>query len=315
MRWSPMLALPAAAWLLGSAAAAQPVPSQDPANDPETCRGLWEDVGLPRYARPEERDAEIVCHKRYVLSHNNNAKTPDWVFEQLKASQFSGTNKRPKLKFKSEEKVPPGKAARDEDYKNSGFDRGHQAPSDDFKANPEWMVESFILSNIVPQQGKGFNQHIWKDFEDLTRDIAKARGIVYVITGPIYRDDDGKAPVIGKDFNKCGNEIKLQSPNNKREICEAKNEGSSAKCNAGVAVPVGLYKIIYDPDWPQVNAYILPNINHTEARESPTPNDYLKRFQVTVHVVERYTGLEFFRDLPKRDRNRLNLTCGQIMLR
>jgi endonuclease G len=286
-----------------------------PANDPETCHNLWKDVGLPRYARPEERDTLIVCHERYVLSHNNDTKTPDWVFEQLDKSQFEGKHKRPKLTFKTETNVPPDKAAHDTDYRKSGFDRGHQAPSDDFKAKPEWMVESFILSNIVPQQGVGFNQHIWKNFEELTRDIASNRGRVYVITGPVYRDANGKAPVITAKFNRCGHEIKLQSPNNKREICAAKNKNPSAKCDAGVAVPVGLFKIIYDPGWPMVNAYIVPNVDHTEAGEASSPTDYLKQFQVTVHVVERYTGIEFFRDLPTRDRNRLNLQCGQMMLR
>ena len=41
---------------------------------------------------------------------------------------------------------------------------------------------------------------------------------------------------------------------------------------------------------------------------------YLKQFRVTVHAVERFTGLEFFRDLPKRTRDKLNLQCGQTML-
>jgi endonuclease G len=315
MRSIAALAMLTGAWLSVQPAAAQAPFTPGPANDPDTCRTLWEEIGLPDYARPEERDTLIVCHERYVLSHNNDTKTPDWVFEQLDKSQFAGTNKRPKLTFKSETNVPREKAARDEDYKKSGFDRGHQAPSDDFKANPKWMVESFILSNIVPQQGVGFNQHIWKNFEELTRDIATARGRVYVITGPVYRDDNGKAPVITKQFNRCRNEIKLQSPNNKREICEAKNKTPDAKCDAGVAVPVGLFKIIYDPSWPLVNAYIMPNINHTEAGEAPSPTDYLRKFQVTVHVVERFTGLEFFRELPKRKRNQLNLSCGQMIFR
>jgi DNA/RNA endonuclease G (NUC1) len=59
----------------------------------------------------------------------------------------------------------------------------------------------------------------------------------------------------------------------------------------------------------------MPNINHTEAGETPTPLDYLKKFQVTVHVVERFTSLEFFRNLPTRKRNQLNLICGQAVSR
>ena len=296
-------------------AAAQPAPAANPANDPETCRELWKDVGLPRYAQTTEGTRTIVCHTRYVLSHNNTTKTPDWVFEQLDKSQFEKKISRPDIKFSSEKNVPAGKAARDEDYTNSKFDRGHQAPSADFASKVEWMNESFILSNAVPQQGIGFNRHIWKDFEDLVRGIAEERDRVYVITGPVYRDEDGKAPVITKEFNRCGNEIKLQSQNNRTEICEAKNKNPGAKCDAGVAVPVGMFKIIYDPKRPIVNAYVMPNINHTEADEAPKPLDYLKKFQVTVHVVERVTSLEFFRDLPKRKRDQLNLRCLQAIAR
>ncbi len=315
MRCSRMLALPLAIWLLGTPATAQPTFTPGPANDPETCRDLWKEVGLPRYARVTDRKTLIVCHTRYVLSHNNDTKTPDWVFEQLDESQFSKRISRPDISFSSEKNVPKEKAARDEDYTNSKLDRGHQAPSADFASNVDQMNESFILSNAVPQQGIGFNRHIWKDFEDLTRTIASARGRVYVITGPIYRDENGQAPVITKKFNRCGNEITLQSPDTRQAICEAKNKNASATCEAGVAVPVGMFKIIYDPKRPLVNAYILPNINHTKADEAPEPIDYLRRFQVTVHVVERFTSLEFLRDLPKRKRDQLNLQCGQIVRR
>jgi DNA/RNA endonuclease G (NUC1) len=315
MRKALCLALLAVPWLQSQPAAPQAAFTPGPKNDPATCEDLWKDVGLPRYARATDRSTLMVCHTRYVLSHNNDTKTPDWVLEQLDKSQFSGGIVRPDIKFSPEKNVPKEKAARDEDYTNSKLDRGHQAPSADFASKVEWMNESFILSNAVPQQGIGFNRHIWKDFEDLTRAIASARGRVYVITGPVYRDENGKAPVITKQFNRCGNEIKLQSPDSRQSICEAKNKNPNATCDAGVAVPVGMFKIIYEPSRPLVNAYIMPNINHTEAGETPTPLDYLKKFQVTVHVVERFTSLEFFRNLPTRKRNQLNLICGQAVSR
>jgi DNA/RNA endonuclease G (NUC1) len=284
------------------------------ANDPQTCRALWKDVGLPRYAREGDRDTIPVCHQRYILSHNNDNKTPDWVFEQLSPDQITGTNTRPKPEpFGPESNVPSDKAASLADCKGSHLDRGHQAPSEDFKKRLEWMKESFFLSNMVPQQGVGFNQHIWKNLEELTRGVVRRRGTMYVMTGPVNRDENGKVPTITKDFNKCGNEIRLKSIDNRKEICAAKNKDSSAKCDAGVTVPVGMFKIFYDPRGQRVNAYLLPNINHTEAGEAPSPADYLKKFRVTVHAVERVTGLEFFRDLPKRTRDILLLQCGQTM--
>ena len=263
------------------------------ANDPQTCRDLWKDVGLPRYAREGDRDTLIVCHQRYVLSYNNDNKTPDWVFEQLSPDQITGTNTRPKPEpFGPETNVPPDKAAGLADYKKSGFDRGHQAPSEDFKKRLEWMKESFFLSNMVPQQGRGFNQHIWKQLEELTRGVVRRRGTMYIMTGPVNRDENGKVPTISKEFNKCGNEIRLASTDNRKEICQAKNSDPSAKCDAGVTVPVGMFKIMYDPRGQRVNAYLLPI--------SITPTSASRRARLTI---SRSSGSPCMRSSGPRDWN------------
>ena len=174
MRRSSMLALLAALCLAGATRAQNTDAgfTPGPHNDPNTCSDLWKKVGLPVYAREQERDTIVVCHTRYVLSHNNANKTPDWVLEHLTRAQVSGTNKRPKVKFKPDPYVPPDKRAVDSDYTNSKFDRGHQAPSEDFNENRQWMIESFILSNVVPQVGVGFNQGIWKSLEGHVRDLS-----------------------------------------------------------------------------------------------------------------------------------------------
>lgn len=306
------LAVMAALWFAGAAKAQDT--NRDagftpgPQNDPDTCSDLWKGIGLPEYSRDEGRDTIIVCHTKYVLSHNNEDKTPDWVIEHLTRAQVTGTNKRPKQKFKPEDFVAKDKRAVDDDYKNSKFDRGHQAPSDDFKAQVDWMVESFILSNIVPQVGVGFNQGIWKQLEDHVREVARARGELYVVTGPVYRGNTGNGKItISETANLCRKTIVLDPP--KREsIC-----GAKATCDAGVTVPSALFKIVFDPKLQRANAFIFPNINHRDASDFTDPVEYFKKFQVTVQVVEKYTGLEFFRDLPPRKRRPIAQQCAPVM--
>ncbi len=76
----------------------------------------------------------------------------------------------------------------DKDYAISKFDRGHQAPSDDFKADKEWMVESFFLSNIVPQIGAGFNRDHLKNFETMcARSCAAGRTLCHHRAGLSHR--------------------------------------------------------------------------------------------------------------------------------
>lgn len=303
-----VLALALIAPSAGEEAAFEPGPN----NDPETCRVLWEGIGLPQNAREDDDDRHIVCHTRYVLSHNSGTRTPDWVLEHLTKQQL-GNNRRPKQSFRPDPNLPRDGRAVDADYRGSKFDRGHQAPSGDFSASPDLMAESFFLSNIVPQVGKGFNQNIWKQLEDITRqllDEGSGRPELYIITGPVYRSEDGRPITITPKTNACGKQIVIEMP--KREmIC-----GKSLKCQEGVAVPAALYKIVYDPGMRRANAFIMPNINHNEAPGfTKDPIEYIRRFQTTVQVVEQQTGLEFFRGIPTRTRRPILSQCATMMLR
>jgi DNA/RNA endonuclease G (NUC1) len=55
------------------------------------------------------------------------------------------------------------------DYIRSGFDRGHQAPAADATFTQEAMDETFLLTNMAPQVGIGFNRgckytfYMWVD--------------------------------------------------------------------------------------------------------------------------------------------------------
>ncbi len=278
------------------------------ANNLRTCRNLWEAIGAPQYAS-EDIDALPVCHDAYALSHNNVNKTPDWVLERLNKSQFAGGQDRPATKFQPEKFVCDAARAVDDQYSNSKMDRGHQAPSADFSSDVDQMKQSFLFSNAVPQQGEGFNRHIWKQFEDLVRKLAVDRGEIYVITGPINREANGEALTIQADANPCKNEIKLEAPAGRTAIC-----GKDTKCGeGGVAIPVGLFKIVYDAKNKRANAYILPNIDHRKIEKAKDPLEYLKRYRVAVRTVEQYTGLQFFRAIPKRDRKAQVEECVATM--
>ena len=279
------------------------------ANNFKTCRSLWEPIGTPQYAN-DNVDATPVCHTAYVLSHNNVNKTPDWVLERLKKSQFAGGIDRPTIKFTYDRFICKEARAVDKQYAGSKMDRGHQAPSADFSSNVDLMKESFILSNAVPQQGEGFNRHIWKEFEDLVRKLAQDRGEIFVITGPINRDE-GDEVTIKADSNPCKNEIKLEGPTGRTEIC---GKGKTCDEGTGVAIPIALYKIIYDPKNKRANAYILPNIDHRKLDKSKDPIEYLKRYRVAVRTVEQYTGLQFLRAIPKRERKAQVEECVATML-
>ncbi|BGP44168.1 nuclease [Rhodotorula kratochvilovae] len=53
----------------------------------------------------------------------------------------------------------------------SPADRGHMVPAADAKQSQEAMGETFLLSNIAPQVGDGFNRHYWAYLEAVRRKL------------------------------------------------------------------------------------------------------------------------------------------------
>ena len=70
------------------------------------------------------------------------------------------------------------------DYRGSGYDRGHLAPAADFKYSFTTMDNSFLLSNIAPQEPT-FNQHAWNGLESATRACAQQVRELTVLTGTL----------------------------------------------------------------------------------------------------------------------------------
>jgi len=284
-----------------------------PKNDPANCSQLWSAIGFPKY-QDSDRDttSTAVCHTRYVLSHNNPGKIPAFVIEHLTAAQVSGNNSRPSIPFKADELLPEKARATDDDYKNNpfGFDRGHQAPSEDFNQDEDWMKETFLFSNIVPQEGKGFNQGVWKRLEEHVRKLAVDRKELFVITGPIDPDARKRTPQISATANSCGQATEFK-PLSETKIC---GKDKDDKCPAGVMVPIAMFKIIYDPGLKRANAFILPNIDHRPLIKKTDLLSYVGDFRTSVSMVEQFTGIAFFTKLSVRDRRVQVEQCAAMML-
>jgi DNA/RNA endonuclease G (NUC1) len=300
------LALWAGLWLDGHAHA-QPDPT-----DPKTCSNIWSEIGLPDSPSTNHEDDTSVCHDGYITGHNSRTKTPDWVIERLTPELVNGSRDRPGIKFKADPALEDKPRAVPADYAKSGYAIGHQAPSADFAGREQFMRDTFFLSNAVPQEGIGFNTGVWSSLERLVKTLAKERAALFVITGPVYQQR--KAIKVTRNSDACRKEMTLEQLDD-QSICQARNESSKAKCDAGVAVPAALYKIIYDPgQGGRVNAYLLPNVDHRPLRHSEKTLEYLKRYQVAVGTIEELTGYQFLTALPRRKQLQLKDPCGATML-
>lgn len=134
----------------------------------------------------EERSDRVITHKGYTVSYNYDWKIPNWVAYELTDLEVQGEVPRYD-RFKPDPMVPQGATATTNDYKHSGYDRGHMAPAADMKWDEHVMKESFYLSNICPQN-PNLNGGVWKDLEEQVRDLASQKGKIFVACGPIVND-------------------------------------------------------------------------------------------------------------------------------
>lgn len=305
----PLVVFAAALSLLAGDGGAQGTKAfkEGKANTAATCATVWKEIGQPRYLGSGTRNTTLVCHTRYFVSHNNAARTPDWVIERLTKAQVSGHFNRPLTGFVRESAIPAQGNPRSADYAKSDFALGHMAPSEDFNESCKLMRETFSYANAVPQVGPAFNGSIWAQLEGEVRDVARERGPIYVITGPVPRAGAGNRTIRRAD-NDCGNEIVL-NPSPPPVICKERNLKKSGACAAGVgvAVPAGVFKIVYDPGRKTVYAYVLPNRDHDSGNDALK---YLDGFRVTVAALTSLTGIEFLTDLPAVDRANIVNKCS-----
>jgi endonuclease G len=163
-----------------------------------------------------------LCYQGYVAMDSGITKTPLWSAEHLTQERLRQASQVKRInRFHPEPSLPHEDRAELADYVGSNFDRGHMAPSADMPT-AEAQQESFSLGNMVPQNPNN-NRNLWEGIESAVRKLAKQRGELYVITGPVF-------------------------------------QGSTLKrLNGRVLVPTHLFKVIYDPAHQEAAAYLVPN--------------------------------------------------------
>jgi endonuclease G len=73
-------------------------------------------------------------------------------------------------------------------YDGFGYDRGHLAPSADFKWSAEALSESYFYSNMTPQL-PDFNRKYWAEVESFCRDfVVNNEQKVFIVTAPVITD-------------------------------------------------------------------------------------------------------------------------------
>jgi len=129
----------------------------------------------------------IIKKKAYIVSYNKDTKIPNWVAWHLTGDHSDGSVGRSNA-FYEDEEVPLPRAT-SEDYRGSGWSRGHMCPAGDNKWDIEAMNQSFSLINVCPQDAS-LNSGVWNSIEIDCRNWAKRFQDIYIICGPVFYKQD-----------------------------------------------------------------------------------------------------------------------------
>ena len=206
---------------------------------------------------------EVHAYTGFELCYREDYEVAEWVSYTLTKEECNAVFERTN-NFRSDTKIST-LSATPQDYTKSGYDRGHLAPAADMEWSAKSVSDSFLMSNMTPQEPQ-FNRGLWKTLEEAVRTWAKTFGEVFVATGPVLEKPASEYKTIGQ--NK-------------------------------VAVPEYFYKVLLAQLNDSQNTiigigFILPN-----TKCEGTIYDYA----VSIDEVEKRTGIDFYSALPDKEEN------------
>ncbi len=195
-------------------------------------------IGLPAAMRGDE----IIHHSALTLAYAEKFEQARWVAHIITQDVTKGTVLRTN-DFRADEKVSTGSAVEADyflkkmktdstwAYDGFGYDRGHLAPSADFRWSKTALSESYYYSNMSPQLAE-FNRGAWGNLEDAVRGYLYRNPAtsLYIVTGPLLADN---LPVIERGINK-------------------------------VSIPAMYWKAVLDFDNKKAIGFMMPNQNITQ---------------------------------------------------
>jgi len=217
----------------------------------------------------------------FSLEWDNALVANRWTCYELHAGNSMSTVKR-KDDFKADPEVAVSSQLND--YKNSGFARGHLCPSADRLCSVNQNKQTFFLTNMQPQY-TSHNSGLWSRLEDQVRSFATDDSYtgahcdtLYVVKAATITDQVtiGEDVVDGVYFNN--------------------NHTAHQLCNDRLLIPKYFYMALLhynkDTDSYQALAFWTDHIGTTQSVAN------LGDYAISIDELEKRTGLDFFCNLP-----------------
>lgn len=243
-------------------------------------------MGNPSQATSSPGNAEnfLIARPQYALSYSKTKGIPNWVSWELN-STWLGEARRVG-KFAPDQELPSGwEQVRPSDYTGSGFDRGHMTNSEDRSRSPEDNIQTFLMTNILPQAPDN-NQGPWVQLENYSRQLVRGGKELFIISGGHGQGGVGK-------------------------------NGLKATVGQGkVLVPATTWKVILVLDTPNAGVAGVNKNTRTIAIIMPNKqgikSDPWQQYQTSVQAVEKLTGYKFFTSVPEEIRSAITAKVSAV---
>jgi endonuclease G len=228
------------------------------------------EIGIPK----DTIEGELIEHSAMILKYFEKHEQALWVHNIIIPDVAEGRTGRTN-DFRPDPKVSTGSAVEEDyflkfmkpdssgyRYDGFGFDRGHLAPSADFRWSPKALSESYFYSNMSPQRA-AFNRGKWAELEDFYREyVIRNKVPLHVVTVVKLHDS---LPVVERSINK----VSIPEYYGKAAYDPVNNRVSAFIMeNTSLVNPVEWYTISMDSLEQYTGVTFFPNANITDSMKA-----------------------------------------------
>lgn len=142
-------------------------PPVDPPASPSSNPHLV--LGNPSQAATANPNNYLLQRNQYVLSYNRDRNGLNWASWEVDAAWLGSTARQDN--FRPDGGLPQGfYQVTPNEYRGSGYDRGHVVPSGDRTSTVDDNAATFLMTNIIPQTPEN-NRGPWRELEEYGRDL------------------------------------------------------------------------------------------------------------------------------------------------
>ncbi len=150
----------------------------------------------PSQANSNNLNNLLIVKEEYFLSYNCSKGIPNWVGWRTSESDLGDLSRSDD--FREDNSLPKKCYQVDEnDYRGSGYDRGHLMPSGDRTKSKSANSSSFLMVNMLPQNPSN-NREVWRELEIYSRKLVNQGFQLYTFAGgngELKRINKGKISV------------------------------------------------------------------------------------------------------------------------